>query len=86
MNNEQHARCSEIQTEVLGYLNEHPTATDSIEGIRQWWVMQRLAEYSLGRVQEAVDELESARLIERHTLADGRMVYAKADCSDRQAL
>lgn len=84
MNHKQHARYSEIQAEVLGYLDEHPTAADSIEGIRQWWVMQRMAEYSLGRIQEAVNELEDARLIERHTLADGRMVYAKVGSSGRQ--
>ncbi len=80
-----HVTRSEIQSEVLGYLDEQPNAADSIEGIRQWWLLQRMAKYSLGRVQQAVEELETAQLIERHTLADGRVVYAKSRSPARQA-
>jgi len=85
MKHSNHVTRSEIQAEVLGYLDEQPNAADSIEGIRQWWLMQRMAKYSLRRVQQAVEELEAAHLIERRALADGRMVYAKARSSARQA-
>jgi hypothetical protein len=69
---------SEIQAEVLGYLEEHPRAADTIEGINKWWLLQRLARYSVTRIQQALDELEIAQVVERRVLCDGREVYAKA--------
>jgi Fe2+ or Zn2+ uptake regulation protein len=68
----------EIQTEVLGYLDEHPEAADSVEAIQRWWLLQRVARYSRDRVQRALDGLVAARLVERRVLGDGREVYAKS--------
>ena len=68
---------SEIEAEVLGYLQQHPAASDTIEGIRKWWLMSRIARYSQPRIQSAVIHLEQLHLIERRILHDGREVYVK---------
>jgi len=65
----------EIQAQILDYLVEHPLATDSVEGIRTWWVMRRMAELSRPRVQQALDALEAARLVERVVRHDGGVLY-----------
>ena len=69
---------TEIQTEVLGYLEEHPEAADSVEAIQRWWLLQRIARYSRSLVQQALDGLVVAQRVERRVLGDGREVYARA--------
>jgi len=66
---------SEIQSEVLGYLQEHPNAADTAEGIRQWWLLKRLARYSQEKVQCALDELRTRHLIESYRLHNGHEVF-----------
>lgn len=68
---------SSIQADVLGYLQEHPNAADSLDGIRQWWLTRQLARRSTIRVQKALDELVEAQLIDCRTMNDGRLVYSK---------
>jgi Fe2+ or Zn2+ uptake regulation protein len=74
---------TEIQAEILGYLENHPDAADTVEGIRQWWLMNRIAEYSHDRVQTALNQLQEARLVESRRLGNERLVFAKTrgDCS-----
>jgi hypothetical protein len=68
----------EIQTEVLAYLDEHPNAADTVDAIKQWWLLQRLARYSNEKVQQALEQLVHTHLVERKVLGDGREVYARA--------
>jgi Fe2+ or Zn2+ uptake regulation protein len=77
---EEHAdTITEIQESVLGYLAEHPGAADSVDGIRNWWLFQRMARASTERVQRALDDLEVAGCIERATLQDGSVLYRRTN-------
>ena len=66
---------TEIQAEVLGYLKEHPGASDTADGIRQWWLLQRMDRYSREYVHQALEQLTAAQLIEQRVLDDGTEVF-----------
>ena len=74
---------SDIQYEVLGYLNEHPEACDTVEGISQWWLLRRLAQYSTDRVQAAIDQLVANGFIEARLLDDGQCAYCRSTDHDK---
>ena len=76
--NRGHDVLGEVQMEILGYLDEHPNAVDSLEAIQQWWLLQRVARNSHSRIRQALDQLVDARLVERRVLSDGHEVYARA--------
>lgn len=60
--------------EILAYLGAHPSAADSLDGIRQWWLPAQLpckdAELAL-----AVEQLVQAGRLERVQLAGSGDVY-----------
>lgn len=66
---------SEVQLEVMNYLEEHQNAADTAEGIRQWWLFQRMAKLSHELVKEALDELKEANLIETQVLDNGDELF-----------
>jgi hypothetical protein len=65
----------EIQAILLGYLEDHPNALDTATGIQQWWLMRRVSQYSVDRVQSALDQLVDAGFIQTVVLDDGRPAY-----------
>ena len=45
---------SSIASEILAYLQEHPDAQDSIEGIMQWWLLERNIAFQAKLLREAL--------------------------------
>ena len=66
---------------IQQYLDANPDAADSAEGIRRWWLPPALAEESPETVEEALDRLVTAGVIQRRPLPDGRVLYAKRGAS-----
>jgi Fe2+ or Zn2+ uptake regulation protein len=66
---------AEIQTILLGYLEDHPNALDTAAGIQQWWLTRRLSQYSVDRVQRALDQLVETGFIQAVVLGDGKSAY-----------
>jgi Fe2+ or Zn2+ uptake regulation protein len=66
---------TEIQAILLGYLEENPNALDTAAGIQQWWLLRRLSQYSVDRVQSALEELTEAGFIKSVVLDDGQAAY-----------
>ena len=75
---------TEIAQAVVAYLEGHPGAADTTEGIKRWWLMRQLARYSQTRVQQALELLERKQAIERRVLGDGREVYARPQRRNEQ--
>ena len=64
-----------VAADILRYLQHHPEAADTAEGIARWWLGGRRYEDSLARVQEAMPALVERGLVEKQTLPDGADVY-----------
>jgi Fe2+ or Zn2+ uptake regulation protein len=82
---EEYNGLSDIQSEVLAYLKEHPNAADTAEGIRQWWLLQRMAKHSQEKVQKALEQLKDAHLLETRLLDSGHEVFRLTSRSSAQA-
>jgi len=46
-----------IERLILRYLQEHPDAKDTLEGIAQWWVLRSWTELRVAQVETAVSAL-----------------------------
>ncbi len=48
---------SDTSFEILAYLTERPRAQDTLEGILEWWVLERYIERQRAAAEAAVNEL-----------------------------
>jgi hypothetical protein len=48
---------SQIMYEILAYLAENPDAGDTMEGIVEWWLLERTIKRETEKVKDALDEL-----------------------------
>jgi hypothetical protein len=71
------SRSDDVRGEILAYLNAHPRAADSLDGIVSWW-LSRPRYQAYDRIQESLDELVETGLVERICLADGSVLYGKS--------
>jgi len=62
---------------VLAYLDEHPHAADSLDGVARWWVGDD-GRFGAAAVECALDRLVSTGRLRRQTMADGSRLYAVA--------
>ena len=55
---------------ILGYLLKHPVAKDTIDGLTEWWLLERRVAETRREVEEAVDELVELGVLESTQHAD----------------
>ena len=48
---------NDISEEILNYLFKHPDASDTLEGITEWWLLSQRISYEMKRVKAAVFKL-----------------------------
>jgi len=65
----------QIRQQILAYLDDHPDAQDTLEGIVQWWLLEREIQHWMGRVKDALDELVAEGLISEYEGRDGQIHY-----------
>jgi hypothetical protein len=66
----------EVESAVQRYLEAHPNAFDTVEGIRTWWLAG--LEPTPAAVQAALDRLVERGIAVEKPLPDGRIGYAAA--------
>lgn len=66
---------SRIAHEVLVYLAEHPNSQDTLEGIVEWWMLEREIKRRTGLVREALVDLVAQGLILERRGSDSRVHY-----------
>lgn len=66
---------SPIARDILSYLAEHPQAQDSLEGIMQWWLLEREIRRWTVSVRIGLAELVSEGLILERKVTGGKLLY-----------
>jgi len=62
----------EIEASISAYLSEHPLATDTLEGICEWWLMRHQVRVSLDNLFKTLQGLTERGVLE--TLKTGDVV------------
>jgi Fe2+ or Zn2+ uptake regulation protein len=50
---------------VMNYLNEHPDATDTLEGIAEWWILRQKVRVDFETLARALKRMTERGLLER---------------------
>ena len=66
---------SKIGNEILAYLVDHPKAQDTLEGIVEWWLLEREIKFETARVKVALSELVDIGLILEKKGPDSQIHY-----------
>jgi DNA-binding MarR family transcriptional regulator len=61
--------------DVLTYLVNNPDAQDTLEGIAEWWLLERKIESRAAKVKEVLAELVAKGLILERRGSDSRLRY-----------
>jgi hypothetical protein len=66
---------SQLAREILAYLVEHPRAQDTLEGIMEWWLLERDLAEQAAKVRLVLEELVEQQLLEELAGLDRRVRY-----------
>lgn len=69
----------EIQREILAHLLAHPEAEETLEGIAEWWLLERAIERRFREVEAALDQLVAEGVLERRGGPGARTRYRLAE-------
>lgn len=70
--------CQQRCDEILKYLQAHPDAGDTVEGIAEWWLTHHHANESEVLIEQALNHLVKQGLVERHVLVGKTILYGLA--------
>jgi len=65
-----------VSQEIKRYLDAHPNAADSLEGIVRWWLPRQRYEEARQRVQSALDLLIAEGMIGMVETRDNKIIYS----------
>ena len=62
----------ELAEAILQYLQEHPQASDTLEGIAEWWIMRQQVQVDVDALNSVLRELTKAGFLEEIGEGDNR--------------
>ncbi|MEO7052027.1 MAG: hypothetical protein ABI128_10215 [Rhodanobacter sp.] len=71
------ARDAEVEKSVLAYLDGHPQAADTLQGIVNWWLPRQRYERERQRIEQALGTLVIQGKLHRSALPGGDVLYAR---------
>lgn len=71
------ATVSALMNAIEGYLDAHPHAADSPEGIQAWWLPAPLTREPLTAIVMALERLEVRGVVAKTVLERGRTIYRR---------
>ena len=66
---------SQVGNEVLAYLVDHPKAQDTLEGIVNWWLLERVIKFQEAQVKKALSGLVAKGLVIEKKGPDSQIHY-----------
>ena len=66
---------SEVARDLLSYLIENPDAADTLEGIVEWWLLERKIHIGIVKVKQALEQMTAKGLILARMGSDSRVRY-----------
>mgnify|MGYP000008781763 CR=1 FL=1 len=66
----------EIEKEVLSYLEQHPSAADTLDGIANWWLPRQRLVTAHVRIETVLQQLVDQGVLRLRRLPNGSALYA----------
>lgn len=63
---------SSIAYEILTYLANHPDSSDTLDGIVEWWLLERKIKHQVAKVKEALADLVAKGWVLEYKWRDAR--------------
>lgn len=57
-------RDEEMADAILAYLAEHPQASDTLEGVAEWWIMQHQVRVEVNRLKKVFQQLAESGVLD----------------------
>jgi len=72
-----------VANEIIEYLQGHPNAADSLDGIVNWWLTRQRIKSAKDTVKKALDYLISEGVIDQKTHEGNESVYSNVTKDDK---
>jgi len=66
-----------VMQRIRRYLDAHPNAADTLQGVAVWWLEGNASEEWLSIVTQAMDQLVASGEVARRRLTDGTTIYER---------
>lgn len=76
---DQYGQLARVRAEILRYLEDHPHAADTAEGVHRWWIRESRFGLSEVTVKKVLEMLVSEGHMRSVQLPGGGVVYARND-------
>ncbi len=67
-----------LAAQIQQYLEAHPAAADTLDGIVSWWLPYQRDRQTVENVEHALDALAAAGVVEKLKRSDGHVIYRRA--------
>lgn len=75
---------AEVAASVLAYLQRHPDAADTLEGIVRWWLPQQRYETEKARIEQVLETLVADGALRCERLPGGAALYTLSQSSKHE--
>jgi len=75
---ESRLREQEITEAILEYFAEHPNASDTLEGIAEWWIMRQQVRFEVEMLANVLRHLTGAGLLQKIGEGDQALYQLKS--------
>ncbi|MCG3156155.1 MAG: hypothetical protein DKINENOH_02770 [bacterium] len=82
---ESRLREQEITEAILEYFAEHPNASDTLEGIAEWWIMRQQVRFEVEMLANVLRHLTGAGLLQKVGEGDQALYQLKAGKDAKKA-